>query len=34
MIPTSYKTKAVDTQKDLELVIDIMAEDPLLASYK
>jgi 3-deoxy-manno-octulosonate cytidylyltransferase (CMP-KDO synthetase) len=34
MIPTKYKTKAVDTPKDLKKVVEIMREDKLFESYK
>jgi len=34
MIPTKYRTKAVDTPEDLERVIEIMREDKLFESYK
>jgi len=34
MVSTKYNTKAVDTQEDLDRVIDMMKEDRLIASYK
>ena len=34
MCETIHKTKAVDTQKDLDLVIDIMKKDELYTQYK
>ncbi len=34
MIPTKYKTKAVDTPEDLERIIEMMREDKLFESYK
>jgi len=34
MCETRYKTKAVDTKKDLELVINIMKSDQLFETYK
>ena len=34
MCETRYKTKAVDTKKDLELVINIMKSDQLFEAYK
>ena len=33
MVPTQYKTKAVDTPEDLELVISIMKNDNLAKTY-
>lgn len=33
MLPTSYKTKAVDTQKDLQEVITMMKKDKLFKGY-
>lgn len=34
MVPTEYKTKAVDTREDLEKVVLVMKEDILYGSYK
>ena len=34
MIPTSYVTKAVDTPKDLQKVVEMMKEDSLFDHYK
>ncbi|WGW00511.1 3-deoxy-manno-octulosonate cytidylyltransferase [Vibrio sp. YMD68] len=34
MVPTNYQTKAVDTVKDLELVIDAMKSDILFKNYE
>ena len=33
MIPTKYKTKAVDTKEDLEKVVEMMKEDELFIMY-
>ena len=34
MIDTKYETKAVDTQEDLDKVVEMMKEDTLFANYK
>ena len=34
MIPTKFKTKAVDTPEDLKVVIEIMREDRLYETYR
>jgi len=34
MIDTSYETKAVDTQEDLDKVVEIMKQDELFECYK
>ncbi len=33
MIPTKYRTKAVDTPEDLERVIEMMSRDSLYKEY-
>jgi len=33
MIDTNYETKAVDTQEDLDRVVEMMREDSLFESY-
>ncbi len=34
MVPTAYKTKAVDTPEDLERVVEMMKKDNLFESYR